>query len=133
MLDQFWSFWNFLLTVRNADGIGFGIYFNHKWAQACWPKDWEEICNLSDITFLELFPIAAALFIWRSELKNKKILFHVDNQAVVTIINIQKNHPSLLLMQIKILVPFRPICGRYKCGNGQPDKIIYVYKFLENV
>ena len=53
MLDQFWpSNSDLELFTDSACGIGFGIYFNHKWAQACWPKDWEEIGILSDIAFL---------------------------------------------------------------------------------
>ena len=53
MLDQFWSSNSDLeLFTDSAGGIGFGIYFNHKRAQACWPKDWEEIDILSDATFL---------------------------------------------------------------------------------
>jgi hypothetical protein len=60
MLDQFWSSnSNLELFTDSAGGIGFGIYFNHMWAQACWPKDWEEIGILSDIAFLELFFVVA--------------------------------------------------------------------------
>jgi hypothetical protein len=29
---------------------GFGIYFQGKWAQKCWPKLWEEMGILKDIT-----------------------------------------------------------------------------------
>jgi hypothetical protein len=43
---------------------GFGIYFQGKWAQKCWPKEWEEMGILKDITFLELFPVVVALCIW---------------------------------------------------------------------
>jgi hypothetical protein len=35
-----------------------------KWAQKCWPKLWEEMGILKDITFLELFPVVVALCIW---------------------------------------------------------------------
>ena len=42
----------------------FGIYFQGKWAQKCWPKLWEEMGILKDITFLELFPVVVALCIW---------------------------------------------------------------------
>ena len=106
MLDQFWSSnSNLELFTDSAGGIGFGIYFNHKWAQACWPKDWEEIGILSDVIFLELFPVVAALFIWGSELKNKNILFHVDNQAVVTIINKKSSKsPRVMSLVIKMVL-----------------------------
>jgi uncharacterized membrane protein len=34
-----------------------------------------------------MFPIVVAINIWGASLKNKKILFHNDNQAVVAILN----------------------------------------------
>jgi hypothetical protein len=40
------------------------VYFQGKWAQKCWPKEWEEMGILKDITFLELFPVVVALCIW---------------------------------------------------------------------
>ena len=57
------------------------------WSQACRPASWQDNDILSDITFLELFPVVAALHIWGTCLKNKKILFHIDNLSVVSIIN----------------------------------------------
>jgi hypothetical protein len=57
------------------------------WAQAIWPEQWELTRILTDITFLELFPVVVALNIWGYYLRTKKIIFHVDNQAVVYIIN----------------------------------------------
>jgi hypothetical protein len=93
-----------LFPINPVQNLGFGIYFNHKWAQACWPKDWEEIGILSDVTFLELFPVVAALFIWGSELKNKNILFHVDNQAVVTIINKKSSKSPRVMSLVRKMV-----------------------------
>lgn len=40
-----------------------------------------------DITVLELFPLLVSLQIWGNDLRNKKILFRVDNLAVVHIVN----------------------------------------------
>jgi len=57
------------------------------WAQLVWPVQWELSGILTDITFLELFPVVVALNIWGYYQRNKKIIFHVDNQAVVYIIN----------------------------------------------
>ena len=34
---------------------GFGIYFQGKWAQKCWPKLWEE---------MGILPVVVALCIW---------------------------------------------------------------------
>jgi hypothetical protein len=89
ILDKFWSSSATLeLFTDSAGGTGkgFGIYFNGMWAQAVWTVQWELTGMLTDITFLELFPVFVALNIWGYYLRNKKIIFHVDNQAVVYII-----------------------------------------------
>ena len=41
------------------------------------------------MTYLELFPVVVALHVWGPLLANKKILFHIDNQAVMYIANKQ--------------------------------------------
>jgi hypothetical protein len=56
-------------------------FFQGKWAQKGWPKDWIKMGILKDITFLELFPVVVALCIWGEQLKNKKIIFSIDNQS----------------------------------------------------
>ena len=52
-----------------------GIYFQGKWAQKCWPKEWEEMGILKDITFLQLFPVVVALCIWGEQLKKQENYF----------------------------------------------------------
>jgi hypothetical protein len=39
----------------------------------------------SFITFLEMIPIALSVFLWDRVFKRKKIAFHVDNLAVVSV------------------------------------------------
>ena len=39
------------------------------------------------MTFLEFFPVVVAISVWGPLLANKKIFFHIDNHAVVQIIN----------------------------------------------
>jgi hypothetical protein len=38
-----------------------------------WPKLWEEMDILKDISFLELFPVVVALCIWGEQLKTRKL------------------------------------------------------------
>ena len=54
---------------------------------------------LNDITFLELFPVVVALCIWGEQLKNKKVIFNIDNQSVVHIIN-KKSSKSVRVMSL---------------------------------
>ena len=89
MLDNLWSSnetIEFYADSAGGSNRGFGIYFQGKWARACWPKDWIDNQLLADITFLEMFPIVVAINIWGASLKNKKILFNNDNQAVIAIL-----------------------------------------------
>jgi hypothetical protein len=52
------------------------------------------------MTFLEMLPIALAICLWHKEFHKKKILFLVDNMAVVSILKIiasQHLKPNLYL------------------------------------
>jgi hypothetical protein len=78
ILDQHWSSNSDLELFTDSAGgaqLGFGIHFGGKWAQSAWPTAWCESDVLSDITFLELFPVVIAVNIWGDLLRNKKILF----------------------------------------------------------
>ena len=102
IIDNAWASNETLeLFIDSAGGQnrGFGIYFQRKWTQKCWPKEWEEMGILKDITFLELFPVVVALYIWGYQLKNKKIIFNIDNQSVVHIIN-QKSSKYVRVMSL---------------------------------
>ena len=68
---------------------GFGIYFAGHWSQGTWPASWVEEGLVSDMTFLEFFPVVAAIVTWAEYFRNKNILFHIDNQAVIYIIRTQ--------------------------------------------
>lgn len=88
--DRFWvSNEDLQLFTDSAGGsnLGFGAYFAGKWSYGAWPDSWVEQGITEDITVLELFPLLVSLHIWGDELQNKKILFRVDNLAVVHIVN----------------------------------------------
>ena len=58
MIDQYWTSNEAIeLFTDSAGGSdrGFGIYFNGKWAQRCWPSDWVKKGILQDITFFRAF------------------------------------------------------------------------------
>jgi len=102
--DRFW--------VRNADvqlhtdasgRHGLGCYFKGKWCSAAWPEQWHTEGITSDITVLELFPILVALHIWGEDLKNKKILFHCDNQSVVQILNSMSSRSDNVMTLLRMI------------------------------
>ena len=86
--DRFWTTSSDVeLFSDSAASCGFGLYFAGKWAYAALPEDWRESGLTNNISVLEFFPILVALYIWGEHLRNKKVLFHSDNVAVVQAIN----------------------------------------------
>ena len=87
-----------------AASIGMGIYMNGKWTQAKWGDNFKEETKGNNITFLEYFPILVALHMFGNEIKNKKVMFHCDNAAVVEIINKQTSKCPRVMDLVRPLV-----------------------------
>ena len=107
MTDRFWvSNESLELFTDSAGGKdkGFGIYFRGQWAHGLWPKMWQNTSILRNITFLELFPVIVSLYIWGGSLANKKLLFHIDNEAVVYIINKKTSKDKEVMRLLRRLV-----------------------------
>ena len=104
--DRFWvSNEDYQLYTDSAagHGLGFGAVFNSKWMYGVWPADWHERGLSEDITVLELFPVLASLVVWGPALRNKKILFHCDNQAVVHILNTMTSKSDKVMVLVRAL------------------------------
>lgn len=84
--------------------IGFGAYFQGHWAYGVWPEDGS--IHARDITFKELFPIVLALHLWGDTLRNSRVIFRCDNEAVVTIINKQSSRSQPVMSLVRSLVLF---------------------------
>ena len=54
-----------------------------------------------DIPLLELFPVLVSLVIWGSCLRNKKILFHSDNQSVVHILSTMTSKSDNIMVLVR--------------------------------
>ena len=105
--DRFWtSSADAELYSDSSGSIGFGIYFAGKWSYATWPTEWHMSGLTGDIMILELFPILVSLCLWGSELRNKKILFHCDNAAVVYAVNAMtsKSEKAMILLRALTLL-----------------------------
>ena len=83
---------------------GCGIYFQGKWCVLNWPKEWENSEILKDITYLEIIPIALAVMLWGEMFHKKKINFHVDNLAVVCILNSRTSKSERVLKLLRFIV-----------------------------
>lgn len=83
---------------------GFGIYFAGHWSQGTWPVRWVEEGLTRDMTLLELFPVVAAIVTWSNSFLNKKLLFHIDNQAVIQVISTQTCKSERVMNLVRHLV-----------------------------
>lgn len=90
MLDETWLSNYDLQLFSDSSSLaenGCSGYFMGRRFFLQWPKEWENTDILKDMTYLEIIPIALAIYLWNAELFKKRVLFHVDNIAVVTILN----------------------------------------------
>lgn len=81
-----------IVQVGLMGGGGVRIFFAGRWAHSKWPTHWVFSDVIRDITLLELFPVYVSLLLWHPWLSNKRILFHIDNMAVVQVINTLSSH-----------------------------------------
>ena len=87
-----------------AASIGLGIYVKGKWAQARWNGRFKNETSNNNITFLELFPIVAAVNMFGDIIRNKRVLFHCDNAAVCEIISSQTSKCDRVMDLVRPLV-----------------------------
>jgi hypothetical protein len=115
ILDDTWlSNFDMQLFTDSAGGIGkgSGCYLFGKWSILQWPVEWYQTDILKDITFLEMIPIALSVFLWDRVFKRKKIAFHVDNLAVVTVLN-SKSSKSPRVMNLLRFIVYRSMMGHF--------------------
>jgi hypothetical protein len=69
--------------------------------------------TLIDITYLEIIPIALAIFFWFDRFQLKNILFYSDNLAVVNILN-SNSCKSERVMCILKLIGYCSLIGNFQ-------------------
>ena len=85
-------------------GLGCGAYLHGKWVFHEWPIHWRESDYLRDLTFLELIPVLLAVCLWGNELANKKVVFYIDNLALVSVVNKQTSKSRRVMKLVRPLV-----------------------------
>lgn len=90
------------ISSDSSGSLGCGVIFGTQWSYLQWPSEWSQH-DCRDLTYLELVPVALAIYIWGHKLQGRKIILHIDNMAVVEIIN-QKTSKSPRVMSL--LRPF---------------------------
>ena len=88
-----------------AVSSGYGIFFKDKWYAGMLPAEWHSQAVTRDLTFLELFPIVGALWLWARahERANSVITFWCNTQAVVQIVNSLLSRSQRVMVLVKAL------------------------------
>ncbi|MCP3933100.1 MAG: hypothetical protein GY705_28855, partial [Bacteroidetes bacterium] len=84
----------------DASGKAFGLVFGDRWAQGVFPPEWADF----SIAIKELVPIYIAFKLWGSFFKNSKILFHVDNIAIVCVLQSQTARDPVIMNMLRHMV-----------------------------
>lgn len=105
--ERVWSFDNQLHLYTDSAGssqLGCAAYFQPHWIHFLWPQQWVGLEIMRDITFLELVPIVMAFHVWAGSLRSKKIVLHIDNQALVIILNKKSSKSKRIMFLLRDLV-----------------------------
>lgn len=107
--DRFWLENDHLQLFTDSSGnadLGCGAFFKGSFVQLQWPKSWQGSSILKNMSFLEFIPVVLAMFIWGERLKNKKIIFRIDNLGLVSIVNkrCSKDKQIMQLMRPFVLI-----------------------------
>lgn len=101
LLEKRWIEDKNLHLHTDASGAkGFAAIFQKHWFNGAWPPHMSHF----HITFKELFPIVLAIEIWGSHLRNKCLVIHTDNMAVMHIINKQTSKETSVMKLVRRLV-----------------------------
>ena len=79
------------------------IDFGQHWCYGEWPDNWRH----RNITLLEFYPIVLSLHLWGNQMRNQRILFFTDNEALVYVINKQSCRDKQLMFFVRKLVLVR--------------------------
>ncbi|XP_022805339.1 uncharacterized protein LOC111342506 [Stylophora pistillata] len=107
------------LYTDASDAIGFGAVFGgHELAPASWRH--------RNIAFLEFYPIVLSLHLWTHTIKNQRVLFFTDSEALVHLINKQTFRDKDLMLFVRKLVLVclnYNICFKAKHVPGLQNKL----------
>ena len=88
------------LYTDASGAIGYGAILGTHWFFGKWPEEWKT----QSIAFLELFPIMASIVLWATELENKRLIIHTDNEALEYILNKSTSKNPRIMTFVRKLV-----------------------------
>lgn len=105
--DRFWISNVSLKLFTDSSGspdLGCGAFFNNHWCQLAWPSSIANSPLIRNLAFLELIPVVLALYLWGDQLKNKRIIFYIDNLALVSILNKNSSKDKSIMKLVRHVV-----------------------------
>ena len=100
ILETKWTTTISMNLYTDASGtLGWGAYWSSRWLQVRWSLN---NCN-KDIVWKKLFAIAAAVNGWSHYWRQKKVLFHCDNQSVCDIWRRGSSHSPEVMALVRML------------------------------
>ena len=91
---------SFSIYSDASTSVGFGCIFGTSWFAGVWPdKRWKKL----NIAVLELFPIYAALYTWRSGVRDTAVNVYTDNKALVPVLGKLYARDKMLRLVLKPL------------------------------
>lgn len=100
MRQPMWTESPDIRLYSDSSDLGFGVIFGSKWAYGRWPRIWLKY----HIAVREMYPITLALHLWGHYMKDHRIMFFCDNQAVAACIAKQTSKDPLIMRLIRQLV-----------------------------
>ena len=111
--DTQWVANSDLQLWTDASDIGYGAYFEGQWIAEAFTGDLRAVAAQS-INYRELFAIVKAAATWGQHLAGKKVLFHCDNMAVVSILQSGVSRNTDIMKLVRSLF-FVCACFDFEC------------------
>ena len=100
-LNHNWITNSSLQLYTDASGsFGYGAVFKDQWFYGPRPDSWKSF----NIAGLEFYPIVLSVIIWGHLMRNKRITFFTDNEALVHVINKNSGRDKFLMSFVRRLV-----------------------------
>ena len=92
------------LDTDAAGSIGFGAFFDNQWFQGSWlPGHHLNPVTGISISWQELYPIYLACMLWGPMWANRRICFHCDNQATVSILSTKTSRIPRIMHLVRLI------------------------------
>ena len=100
-LNRNWITNSSLQLYTDAFGsLGYGAVFGDQWFYGPWRDSWKSL----NIAVLEFYPIVLSVIIWGHLMRNQRITFFTDNEALVHVINKKSCRDGFLMSFVRRLV-----------------------------